>query len=309
MDKDGILRGLAARLALDADLGLGYVSRAGTVAELLRGLSNPTPPVRAARAVPATAAVDEKPAVFPEKSEKKSDPAPVPPAPPQLRTRPATAVRSGTEVFGGVSLVPYEEPPPHPDREAALAELRNECLACEQCGLCELRQSVVWGEGNLAAGVMFIGEGPGRDEDLEGRPFVGRSGRVLTDIIEKGMGLPRSHVYITNVVKCRPPGNRDPRPGEVSACSRYLTRQIEVIRPKVLVAVGSVAGRTLLGLGEGSAGLRGRWHEYGGIPLRVIYHPSYLLRLRRHDRDRTTADRTTWMDIKEVMTKIEGGTS
>ncbi len=206
---------------------------------------------------------------------------------------------------GYVSLVPYQPEPVHPEREAALAELRAECLHCTGCDLCAKRTNVAWGEGNLAADVMFIGEGPGKDEDIEGRPFVGRSGRLLTDIIEKGMKTPRPEVYITNVVKCRPPGNRDPRPDEVAACSRYLDKQIAVIAPKILVAVGTVAGRSLLGLAPGASGLRGRWHEYNGTPLRIVYHPSYLLRMRRSDSDRTSADRQMYEDILEVLSRLQ----
>ena len=191
------------------------------------------------------------------------------------------------------------------DKEQALAATKAACLECALCPLCERRTTVVWGEGSLDAEVMFIGEGPGRDEDLQGRPFVGRSGRLLTDIIEKGMKIPRSGVYIANMVKCRPPGNRDPKPDEVSACSRYLQKQIEVIAPKVIVAVGGVAGCGLLGLEPRTPGLRGRWREYNGIPMRVIYHPSYLLRQRRGENDRTDADRTTWKDIQEVMARLE----
>lgn len=177
-------------------------------------------------------------------------------------------------------------------------------MACRGCDLCQKRTTVVWGEGSLDADVLFIGEGPGRDEDLAGRPFVGRSGRVLTDIIEKGMKVPRTAVYIANVVKCRPPGNRDPHPEEVAACSRYLDRQIEVIAPKAIVAVGGVAGCALLGLPPKSPGLRGKWHECRGIPMRVLFHPSYLLRQRRSPDDRTDADRATWNDIQEVMRRL-----
>lgn len=199
------------------------------------------------------------------------------------------------------SLVPEVDVAVNPDKERQLAALLAESRNCMICGLCERRLSVVWGEGSLDAGVMFIGEGPGRDEDEQGRPFVGRSGRLLTDIIEKGMKMPRGQVYITNVVKCRPPGNRDPKPEEVEACSRYLKKQIEVIGPKVIVAVGGVAGCALLGLPPKSPGLRGEWHQYDGIPMRVIYHPSYLLRQRGQGNQRTRADQETWKDIQLVM--------
>lgn len=182
--------------------------------------------------------------------------------------------------------------------------MQAQAMTCRKCGLCERRSNVVWGEGDLGAGVMFIGEGPGREEDEQGRPFVGRSGRVLTDIIEKGMRVERRDVYITNVVKCRPPGNRDPRPEETAACSTFLDRQIETISPRVIVAVGGVAGCALLGLPPKSGGLRGCWHEYRGVPLRVIFHPSYLLRQRSGPNHRTQADRDTWTDIQLVLDKL-----
>lgn len=297
VDKDRVLRGLLARLALDSDLGSGYVSESKKVFSIIEQIASSRE-----NAPNSTSGVHPKPASRdPSQSGKKSAaPArnlsepPVRPPEPQRRT--------GTRV----SLVPYVEPPPNPEKEAALASLRSECMTCGDCALCERRNTVVWGEGDLSAKVMFIGEGPGRDEDVEGRPFVGASGRLLTDIIEKGMRTPRSRVYIANVVKCRPPGNRDPLPEEVAACSRYLTRQIEVISPKVIVAVGSVAGRTLLRR-DGSPGLRGAWHQYNGVPMRIIYHPSYLLRMRRNENDRTAADRTTWNDIQEVMARITSG--
>jgi DNA polymerase len=210
--------------------------------------------------------------------------------------RPAPA-----EKWTGFSLVPFVEPVDRPDRRAELAELEKQAHGCEDCRLCEKRTNVAWGEGDLAAKVMFVGEAPGRDEDEQGRPFVGKSGRLLTDIIEKGMRIERRSVYIANVVKCRPPGNREPREDEIAACRKYLDRQIAVVGPKVLVAVGGVAGCALLGLPQKSSGLRGNWREYAGIPLRVIYHPSYLLRQRAYENDRTEADRVTWEDVKEVM--------
>jgi DNA polymerase len=229
----------------------------------------------------------------------ESAPAPSPgrpAAPPQPSVQPPRG--------GHASLVPYVDPPGNPEKEALLAPLRDEAMSCRACELCAGRNSVVWGEGSLDAEVMFIGEGPGRDEDMEGRPFVGRSGKLLTDIIEKGMKIGRNGVYIANVVKCRPPGNRDPKPEEVAACSRYLERQIQVIQPRIIVAVGGVAGCALLNLPPRTPGLRGRWREYRGVPMRVIYHPSYLLRQRRGAGDRTSADRDTWNDIQEVMAKL-----
>lgn len=287
-----LLKGLLARLEMDSDFGVNYVSATDNIKDLLAQGEKPPPPLSPAEPSPSPL------------SEMRKD---APPPPPPPRRRESTARTTRIVPAGDIiSLVPCVEGGGNSGKEAALAQLRAECMQCEACELCQRRNSVVWGEGNLDTGVMFIGEGPGRDEDLEGRPFVGRSGRLLTDIIEKGMKTPRCDVYIANVVKCRPPGNRDPKPDEVAACSRYLTKQIEVISPRVIVAVGNVAARALLGLRPEASGLRGRWHDYHGIPMRVIYHPSYLLRQRRGENDRTEADKTTWKDIQDIMARLDG---
>jgi DNA polymerase len=180
-------------------------------------------------------------------------------------------------------------------RESLLAPLRVEVRDCERCELCRLgRTRTVFGVGDACARVMFVGEGPGQEEDRRGEPFVGPAGRLLTDIIEKGMGLRREDVYIANVVKCRPPGNRTPSDAEMAACSPYLERQIEIVRPHAIVALGSVASRGLLRSTESVGRLRGRFHDYRGTPLRVTYHPAYLLR-SPHEK------RKTWEDIQAVM--------
>ncbi|MCD8138545.1 MAG: uracil-DNA glycosylase, partial [Planctomycetaceae bacterium] len=307
---DAALQGLIARLEMDQDLGVDLIQNGPAALDAVIRLAaradeapptqpHPSPVHRSA--VPAAPAsnrsVDES---GPEKpAARQHRPSAQPPSAPPATVRPPSGRFRTT-------LVPVPEVAASPAKEAALAALRAECMACGLCELCERRSSVVWGEGSLDADVIFIGEGPGRDEDREGRPFVGRSGRLLTDIIEKGMKTPRGRVFITNVVKCRPPGNRDPRSVEVDACSRYLRAQIDVIKPKVIVAVGGVAGCALLGLPPRSPGLRGKWHQYAGIPMRVIFHPSYLLRQRQHDADRTDADRQTWKDVQEVMTQVQG---
>ncbi len=310
-NSDAALQGLIARLEMDQDLGVGYVhncqaihaaitmfaAEAQAAATATAPSHRPTDHAAPASDSAAAQIIPHKPPAEPQPaSSRRSASAPA---------QPATTVRPPSGRFR-TTLVPIPEVTPNPAKEASLAAIRAECMECGLCELCERRSSVVWGEGSLDADVMFIGEGPGRDEDREARPFVGRSGRLLTDIIEKGMKTPRGEVYITNVVKCRPPGNRDPRPEEVEACSRYLRAQIEVIAPKVIVAVGGVAGCGLLGLPPRSPGLRGTWHQYAGIPMRVIYHPSYLLRQRKHDADRTDADRQTWKDVQEVMTQVRG---
>ncbi|MCD8352019.1 MAG: uracil-DNA glycosylase [Planctomycetaceae bacterium] len=309
---DAALQGLIARLEMDQDLGLDYIHGGPAALDAIIRLSAEA---KATASVPAPTHRASAPHIAPE-----SDSAPAqsvldkPAAHPQPAPVPATAsaapasptpVRPPSGRFR-TTLVPLPEVVANPAKEASIAALRAECMECGGCELCERRSSVVWGEGSLDADVMFIGEGPGRDEDREGRPFVGRSGRLLTDIIEKGMKTPRGQVFITNVVKCRPPGNRDPRPEEVEACSRFLRAQIDLIAPKVIVAVGGVAGCALLGLSPRSPGLRGKWHQYAGIPMRVIFHPSYLLRQRKDDADRTDADRQTWKDVQEVMTQVQG---
>ena len=291
---DQWLLALKARLRLDMGLGIEYVSglEAGVDRERLLAAVSAGSPV-AGRA--ASAGTDRR--AYPEPRPR-----------PEIRAAespvPEGHVAVGAAKAETFTRVPLHEAKSCPEREAALAPWREKAMACSACGLCGKRATVVWGEGALDASVMFIGEGPGKEEDEQGRPFVGRSGRLLTDIIEKGMKVARREVYITNVVKCRPPGNRDPKSGEVAACGEFLNRQIDAISPRIIVAVGGVAGCALLGLPPKSGGLRGRWHEYRGIPLRVIYHPSYLLRQRGARDERTKADRDTWEDIQQVMARL-----
>lgn len=178
----------------------------------------------------------------------------------------------------------------------ALAETVS---TCTKCALCETRTQTVFGSGNPHADLVFVGEAPGAEEDRQGLPFVGAAGQLLTDIIEKGMKLKRSEVYICNVLKCRPPGNRDPRPEEVEECEPYLIEQLELIRPKVICALGGHAAKTLLKTDASVSKLRGVWHWYHGIPLRVTYHPAYLLR-NPEDKGKT------WADVKEVLKVYHG---
>ncbi|MFK7742509.1 MAG: uracil-DNA glycosylase [Planctomycetota bacterium] len=175
----------------------------------------------------------------------------------------------------------------------ALRELRREVLPCTSCKLHENRQYTVFGEGNHQARVLFVGEAPGTREDQTGRPFVGPAGQLLDKILEGAMGLSRDDVYIANINKCHPPGNRDPEPDEVAACLPYLRRQVEILKPEVIVCLGRVAGQNLLGSTESTSALRGRQHDYHGIPVVVTWHPAYLLRQPARKRD-------TWEDIKRV---------
>lgn len=194
-----------------------------------------------------------------------------------------------------------EEAAPEMDegRAAELAELAREVAACTKCGLCETRTQTVFGVGNPRAQLVFVGEAPGADEDRQGKPFVGRAGQLLTDIIVKGMRLRREDVYICNVLKCRPPENRDPSPEEVYYCEPYLIRQLEIIQPKVICALGKYAAQTLLKSTASVSRMRGQWWKYHGIPLRVTFHPAYLL---RNARDKALC----WEDIQEVMKLLEG---
>lgn len=187
----------------------------------------------------------------------------------------------------------------------AMDALRARALVCERCPhLVRSRTQVVFGVGNTDAELMFVGEAPGADEDLQGEPFVGRAGQLLTKIIET-MGFNRSDVYIANVLKCRPDmpsgasGNRRPRADEMETCLPYLKEQIALIRPKVLVALGSVAMEGLLGRAEPMRALRGRWHTFEGIPLMATYHPAYLLR------NQSLAEkRKVWEDMLQVLERM-----
>ena len=160
-----------------------------------------------------------------------------------------------------------------------LEDIRKELGECERCKLCEGRKNIVFGSGNPEAKLVFVGEGPGADEDEQGFPFVGRAGKKLTEIIEKGMGLSRPQdTYICNIVKCRPPNNRDPEKDEIEACIPFLEKQIMSIRPKVIVSLGKPATETLLGRKVAITRERGIWQEYRGIKLMPTFHPAYLLR-------------------------------
>ena len=182
------------------------------------------------------------------------------------------------------------------DRLARLAEAAG---ACRRCGLAGTRTNVVFGEGSPGAELVFVGEAPGADEDATGRPFVGRAGKLLTKIIQS-MGLERERVYICNVLKCRPPGNRTPAPEEVLHCSPFLHEQLGVIRPKVVCALGGPATKELLGAKEGITKLRGRFFRYRNIPLMPTFHPAYLLRSAREKGNDNRPDEGEEDDYREI---------
>ena len=179
-----------------------------------------------------------------------------------------------------------------------LEEVRAVLGECTRCRLHEGRTQIVFGDGDPEADLMFVGEGPGEQEDLRGIPFCGRAGELLTSMIEKGLEIPRSSVYICNIVKCRPPGNRTPLADEVVACRRFLDGQIQAVRPKVIVALGKPATSTLLGRDVAITKLRGTWQSYRGIPLMPTFHPAFLLR-------QYTADnrRKVWEDLKAALAR------
>ncbi len=181
-------------------------------------------------------------------------------------------------------------------RAAALQLIRDEIGDCTRCALHAGRNKLVFGDGSPSARLMFVGEGPGADEDAQGLPFVGKAGQLLNNMIA-AMGLKREEVYIANVVKCRPPGNRVPEPEEGATCSPFLFRQIDVIRPQVLVALGATAATWLLGTRQPLAGLRGRVHSVRGTQLIVTYHPAYLLRDPRQKKE-------AWADLQIAMREL-----
>ena len=178
-----------------------------------------------------------------------------------------------------------------------LAELEEIVTACEKCRLSKSRTQVVYGVGNPNADLMFIGEAPGRDEDIQGEPFVGRAGQLLTDII-KAMKLTRDDVYIANVIKCRPPDNRNPELDELESCRPYIRRQVEIIQPRVIVTLGRFALQSLTEKSYAISSVRGQWLEYNGIKVMPTYHPAYLLRT-------PSAKKEVWADMKKVMTELE----
>jgi DNA polymerase len=192
------------------------------------------------------------------------------------------------------SKIPYEQLQ-EPFR--VLQSVREDLGDCTRCKLHKQgRKQIVFGVGNPRADIMFIGEGPGADEDEQGEPFVGRAGQLLNNMIS-AMGIKREDVYIANVVKCRPPGNRTPEPDECATCSPFLLRQIDAIRPKALVALGAVAARTLTGVNEPMIRMRGKWWDFRGTPLAVTYHPAYLLRDPRQKAE-------AWKDLQMVMNEL-----
>jgi DNA polymerase len=184
------------------------------------------------------------------------------------------------------------------EKEAALREMREDIGDCKKCGLSIKRIHIVFGEGNPDAELMFIGEAPGKEEDVQGRPFVGEAGVLLTRLIEK-MGLKREDVYIANIVKCRPPANRDPEFDEIEECRRFVERQIEIINPRIIISLGRISASTLIGDSKIKiTAVRGKFFYFKGIPVMPTFHPAYLM---RNPKDKWL----TWDDAQKVLEKLK----
>jgi uracil-DNA glycosylase family 4 len=205
---------------------------------------------------------------------------------PNSDLKPLSPVATGPSLFEGAGKIPGE----------TLLKVCEDLGECTRCKLHKTRNKIVFGDGSAKAQLVFVGEGPGADEDAQGLPFVGRAGKLLTQMIE-AMGLQRSDVYICNVVKCRPPGNRQPEPDEVEKCSPFLFRQLDVLQPKVIVCLGATAAQTLLQTNRGISHFRGQWMDFRGYKMLATYHPAYLLR-------NPAAKGDVWKDLQKVMAEL-----
>jgi DNA polymerase len=209
----------------------------------------------------------------------------------------AELAEEGFEIASRPAPRRAEKPAPGAPRPA-LEEVRAALGDCRRCRLCEQRTQIVFGDGDPGAELMFIGEGPGEQEDLQGLPFVGRAGELLTRMIERGLGVSRGEVYICNIVKCRPPGNRTPQADEVSACRPFLDGQIDAVAPRVIVTLGKPASSLLLGREVSITRVRGTWHEYRGIPVMPTFHPAFVLRQYTEENRRLV-----WEDLKAALAR------
>ena len=279
---------LAARLRFYRELGLGEFYRRPVSAELVARFA------ASAQATGPQASVVEEPLVHETRPAQNNSPEPnLEAAPVQAVTPPALELANIAQPL--VQPVAPVASTPKTAAEA-LVLIREELGNCQRCPLHKGRNKLVFGDGNPQARLMFVGEGPGVDEDAQGLPFVGRAGQLLNNMIS-AMGLKREEVYIANVVKCRPPGNRTPEPDESATCSPFLFEQIRAVQPQVLVALGSTAATCLLGARQPLAGLRGRIHAVHGAQLIVTYHPAYLLRDPRMKRE-------AWADLQIAMREL-----
>jgi DNA polymerase len=223
-----------------------------------------------------------------------------------LGERPQAQVPRPTRVArvavpGALPASPTQEAPAPPALPATLDGVRAALGECTRCRLSQGRSRIVFGDGNPNAELMFVGEGPGAEEDRRGLPFVGRAGELLTKMIESGLGIARAQVYICNIVKCRPPENRTPLADEASTCRPFLDGQIAAVKPKVIVALGKPAASLLLGRDVSITRVRGTWQEYRGIPLMPTFHPAFLLRQYTPENRRAV-----WEDLKAALARVRG---
>src|SRR5271155_3376149 len=270
---DSLQQKLSDRLSFYEDIGikLFYRDRFGAPQEFSE-TSAPAPIVQEEMVLP-------KPARKPE-TVKLATASPIP------TKIDLPHIAAGPSLFEAVEKVADE----------TLSQICEDLGECTRCKLHRTRNKIVYGDGNPKAELVFVGEGPGHDEDVQGLPFVGRAGKLLTQMIE-AMGLQREDVYICNVVKCRPPENRQPQPDEVTTCSPYLVRQLEVVNPKVIVCLGATAAQTLLETTTGISKFRGQWQDFRGRKLLATYHPAYLLR-------NPAAKSEIWKDLQKVMAEL-----
>jgi uracil-DNA glycosylase family 4 len=266
---------LKQRLQFYEDLGLAPFYRDRTAAS---SESAPSPPAGAAGS--SSQPIEEAPL---PKSTLRSASAP-PIAAPAKSSAPLSS--SGPSLFDAANQLSAE----------TLLQIRDDLGECTRCKLHSTRNKIVFGDGNPKAQLVFVGEGPGADEDAQGLPFVGRAGKLLTQMIE-AMGLERPDVYICNVVKCRPPGNRQPEPDEVGSCSPFLFRQLDSIKPRVIVCLGATAFQTLLQTNRSISHYRGQWLDFRGYKMLPTYHPAYLLR-------NPAAKADVWKDLQKVMAEL-----
>jgi DNA polymerase len=314
---------LIRELEFYRDLGLStlYLPEAAPVAESKAAArpeaASATPGVRPSAAAPVAAPADEgarpaKPSPSPAVA-RPANPLAAPPAagsPLQLRSLAFSAKPAMSDAASMSKMPTMFSPPTMFDalgvdpKEDSLARIREDIGDCKRCRLCQGRNKIVFGSGNEAAKLVFVGEGPGEDEDNTGLPFVGRAGQLLTKMIEgtaerEGIPVKRKDVYICNVVKCRPPNNRKPGDDEMEICGQFLFRQLAVLNPKAICVLGATAAQALLNSKERIGKMRGNWFQWREIPVMVTYHPSYLLRAYNAD-----AKREAWEDLKQVLHRV-----
>ncbi|AKJ02917.1 Uracil-DNA glycosylase, family 4 [Archangium gephyra] len=280
---------------LQVDARLAAELRGAGLARL-RAQAQAAKPASSVAAQPAPAAPQPAPAARPMAPRA---PAPEPERPLAARAPEAAPVRREAPVARPLEAPAQARPAAGPlpgvveGERPTLDEIRRELGDCRRCKLCDGRKNIVFGSGNPRAELVFVGEGPGADEDAQGVPFVGAAGQLLTKMIE-AMGYRRDDVYICNVVKCRPPNNRNPEPDEVTACEPFLRAQLRAVQPKVIVALGKFAAQTLLRDTTAITKMRGNWREYEGIKLMPTFHPAYLLR-------QPAEKKKAWEDLQQVM--------